>query len=289
MMGESMKGIYSIKNKVNNKVYIGKTLDSFNNRWNGHIYELNKKVHKNKHLNSAWNKYGEQNFEFCILEQVDDLETANIREKYWIQFYKSFNPVYGYNKTLGGDGGDTTIGLDNEQKLERNRKISANHSRHNKGKKMSEEVKEKIRKKQIGKTRSKEAIEKTSLKNKGKLRSDECREKLREQKIGKNNPMYGKEPTNKKNEIKQVNQEISKRTSGSRNGMYGKGEKVTGSKNGRATVNENQVLEIICLLKKGTHYKTIAQNMNISPGVVKSIEVGKTWKHITGGRIIKDN
>lgn len=60
-----MKGIYCIKNKINNKVYIGKAIN-VENRFKNHIKNLNNNSHKNKHLIASWNKHGERNFEFSI-------------------------------------------------------------------------------------------------------------------------------------------------------------------------------------------------------------------------------
>ena len=65
-------GVYSIVNKLNNKQYIGSTSESFRKRWNLHKYHLRNNKHKNSHLQYSWNKYGEENFEFIILEKCDD-------------------------------------------------------------------------------------------------------------------------------------------------------------------------------------------------------------------------
>ena len=64
-----ISGIYSITNKVNHKSYWG----SSNNimcRWYRHKSSLRKNKHENQHLQNAWNKYGENNFEFKIEEEL---------------------------------------------------------------------------------------------------------------------------------------------------------------------------------------------------------------------------
>ena len=58
-------GIYKITNLINNKFYIGSSSD-LKKRLYEHRRELNLGVHANKHLQSAWNKYGEENFKFEI-------------------------------------------------------------------------------------------------------------------------------------------------------------------------------------------------------------------------------
>lgn len=61
-------GIYGIRNIVNGKIYVGQTKD-FKHRWREHVRELNHNIHHNKHLQNAWNKYGEENFEFFVIEK----------------------------------------------------------------------------------------------------------------------------------------------------------------------------------------------------------------------------
>lgn len=102
-----MMGIYMIKNKINNKVYIGKSVD-ITHRWKyGHFNKLNKNKHENEYLQRSWNKYKENNFEFSIIEECSE-ELLNDKEKFWISHYKSSIPQYGYNGTEGGDGGKLT-------------------------------------------------------------------------------------------------------------------------------------------------------------------------------------
>lgn len=91
-------GIYKITNKVNNKCYIGQSKDIIK-RW-----KTEYKWHKlNNHLQSAFNKYGLENFDFEIIEECEP-SLLNEREKFWINVYNSFDRNFGYNKTLGGAG-----------------------------------------------------------------------------------------------------------------------------------------------------------------------------------------
>ena len=92
--------IYKIENKINHKMYIGKT-DYFavEMRWNQHLRSINSARCKNRALYAAMNKYGVENFEFSVIEKTDN---TSEREVYWIEFYNTYRN--GYNETLGGDG-----------------------------------------------------------------------------------------------------------------------------------------------------------------------------------------
>lgn len=96
-----MAYIYMVTNKINNKHYIGKTNFSIEQRWKQHLRDSNKYFIKNRPLYSAIQKYGNNNFFIELIEEVHESKSSE-REKYWIEFYKTFEN--GYNATLGGDG-----------------------------------------------------------------------------------------------------------------------------------------------------------------------------------------
>ncbi|MBT9788673.1 hypothetical protein GPK90_04850 [Clostridium sp. MCC344] len=77
MKKEKLIGVYQIKNVANGKIYIGSSKDIFT-RWKQHKAKLNKNAHVNEHLQKAWNKYGENNFIFSIVELCD---LNNLRKK----------------------------------------------------------------------------------------------------------------------------------------------------------------------------------------------------------------
>lgn len=92
-------GIYKIFNKVNDKLYIGSSINIVG-RWKKHIYDLNNGIHHNIHLQRAWNKYGEDNFGFKIIELVDGEDNLVEKEQYWIEQSNCCNPDFGYNLSL---------------------------------------------------------------------------------------------------------------------------------------------------------------------------------------------
>lgn len=79
-------GVYYIKNKVNNKIYVGSSKD-ITLRKVQHFSELRGGYHQNIHLQRSYDKYGESNFEFGILEVVEDMNSLYDREQFYIDLY----------------------------------------------------------------------------------------------------------------------------------------------------------------------------------------------------------
>lgn len=96
-----MSYIYKITNKVNQKIYIGKTSKTVAERWNEHLMQYNCIRNEKRPLYSAMRKYGVENFIIDIVEECS-YEIENEREIYWIAYYNSYHN--GYNATHGGDG-----------------------------------------------------------------------------------------------------------------------------------------------------------------------------------------
>jgi len=101
MKRKKICGIYIIKNNINNKIYIGQSID-IHKRWANHKNELKRNKHVNIHLQRAWNKYGEENFNFNILEKCNE-ESLSEKEINYINKYKSNIDMFGYNLTAGGE------------------------------------------------------------------------------------------------------------------------------------------------------------------------------------------
>lgn len=105
-MKKKLCGVYCIENKINQKKYIGMSRD-IKRRWAEHKTELNSHKHINSYLQSAWDKYGKENFVFYIVELCSE-KSLSMRECFYIQFYKTMSHECGYNLTIGGE--DTSIG-----------------------------------------------------------------------------------------------------------------------------------------------------------------------------------
>ncbi len=90
-------GIYKITNLINNKIYIGSCV-GFNQRKGQHKYRLRKGNHDNSHLQSSWNKYGEDAFIFELIEEVENLNNLLEREQHYIDTLNVCDRIVGYNK-----------------------------------------------------------------------------------------------------------------------------------------------------------------------------------------------
>lgn len=97
-----MIGIYKITNKINNKVYIGQSVQ-VNYRIKQHFRDaFNRNVHTYEYpLYRAIRKHGTENFNYEILEEVE-LEELTSREQYWIDYYNSI--ANGYNQVPAEEG-----------------------------------------------------------------------------------------------------------------------------------------------------------------------------------------
>lgn len=92
--------IYKIRNVVNDKFYVGSTVDSRKRFWS-HRKFLRLGTHDCIHLQRAWNKYGEDCFKFEIVEQLDNKEDLYPTEQKWLD--KHFGKDYCYNMAAHAD------------------------------------------------------------------------------------------------------------------------------------------------------------------------------------------
>jgi group I intron endonuclease len=146
--------IYMIKNKLDNKCYIGQTIEKdVNTRWRAHKRNMNSDGCRV--LYNAFRKYGLDNFDFKIIcisfdEFLDALE---------IDYISKFNSIApnGYNLESGGNKNKVfhpetckkiSLALTGKKHTEE-RKL--NNSNSQKGKKVSEESKKKMSESRKGK------------------------------------------------------------------------------------------------------------------------------------------
>ena len=108
--------IYKITNIQNNKVYIGQSIRPVNQRFRRHINDaINNKL--DTYFARAIRKYGKDNFYIKIIDKADNQKELNLKEIYWIKYYKATNEKYGYNETeaLNKCGGNTYKHKNNQE------------------------------------------------------------------------------------------------------------------------------------------------------------------------------
>jgi group I intron endonuclease len=170
-------GIYEIKNTTNGKRYIGSAID-FQTRFKAHLNALRKNKHPNRHLQFAWNKYGEQAFVFNVILYCSS-QNLLFYEQRALDVY---NTLYNLAPTAGSQLGVhfSDEGKANISKAKKGKSITkppprsdehrAAISKALKGKKLSEETRRKMseaQKNTVRKPRSEETKRKISESRKG--------------------------------------------------------------------------------------------------------------------------
>lgn len=189
-------GIYMIINKVNNKKYIGSSRN-LTQRRRSHLYKLRHGKHENNHLQNAFNKYGEENFKFDIIEEcsIEDLakkENENIKEWKTLLRDKGYNisPKTG-NKEVSQETRNKLSILAKNRTTEHKKKLAESRrgwnpskeirkkmSESHMGYQMPQEQKDKISKALKGRKASKEATANMSKARKGRIITKEQKEKI---------------------------------------------------------------------------------------------------------------
>lgn len=75
-------GLYFIRNLANGKKYIGSSTMRIIKRLEHHYRELRRNNHKNIHLQNAWNSYGEENFTFEVIINLDKSQCFIVEQEY---------------------------------------------------------------------------------------------------------------------------------------------------------------------------------------------------------------
>lgn len=246
-----LSGVYKIINNINEKVYVGSS-KNIRKRCLWHRSRLNSNKHHNKSLQRSWNKYGEENFSFEIIE-ISKEEHLIQREQYWIDVTECYKNENGYN-------------------------FNRDATKPNLNKKFSAETRAKLSNSKKGIKRSPETIEKLRIMNKGegnpfygKRHSEESKRKMSEKHIGK--------------ELTESQLESLKMGRGKRfhtEETYRKlSEANRGENSGTSKLKESEVIEILNHLKnKDKTYSRLAEEFGISITQISRIKNGLRWGYL---------
>lgn len=235
----------------NGKSYIGQTINDLKYRKNQHKKDYKNDKHKNIVFYRAIRKYGWDSIEWSIIDTTETQEELNEKEKYWINYYRTFIRFCdsnGYNMSLGGEG--------------------------NLGHKVSEKTKDKLRLLNLGKKASDETKHKMSLAREkykgenapmfGKNHTIEARKKMSETRKEENNALRGI-PKTDKHKIK---------ISNSRKG------KTVGENHPNVKITEEMAKNIKIRLSKGERPIDIIKDLNINDKIVYNIKSLSAWEYL---------
>lgn len=185
-MKDKISGIYYIKNIINNKLYIGQSIDVYT-RLSRHRTDL-RSGRDSKHLQRAYDKYGEDNFEFTMFMECS-VEDLDFWEKHYIAEWNTQDENFGYNL----DGGGSKSRLMSEE-------TKALMSQAQKGRIVSEETKKKlstnhadfsgVNNPNFGKTRSEQSRQKSRESNQKTWSDPELRARHSQIKAGQGTKQY---------------------------------------------------------------------------------------------------
>ena len=179
-----LSGIYCIKNKLDGKCYIGLS-NNFIKRIAYHFKILRLGKHYNIHLQRAFTKDGENNFEWHILFECS-ISSLDYLERFYIKIYRANDRIYGYNIEAGGNISKITS-EETKQKLSIAWKFRPQLSKEtrekiadsNRGKKRSAEIRKRFCDAQKNRPPiSEETRRKMSVSQKGRIVTEETRIKI---------------------------------------------------------------------------------------------------------------
>lgn len=247
--------IYCIRNTANEKRYIGSAKD-FSRRKYEHLKQLKNGTHGNRHLLRAWRTYGSGQFQFYVVEYVNDVTKLIPREQYWIDVMQPEYNICKYaGSRLGMQHGEETRRIIGEASIARWKSRPGSML----GKTLSPESRAKIAAARIGKRLSPESIAKreaTKLENRlaresmgifSQRRSDELR------RVRKNSPEHKLKCSLK---------------------LRGEGHPLS-------KLTEKDVTDIRRIwLAGGRSQQSIADQFGVAQAYISSIVLGKSWKHV---------
>ena len=180
--------IYKIINLVNDKFYVGSTTNK-RERFRTHRNKLRRGVHHCAHLQAAWNKYGEEKFDFCVVQEVPHGQNLQEAEDQWLS--EHYGKPYCYN--TGKRSGAPWRGMDKQKHPNFGQAVSESQKSAISATLKAYYAENYYNHPRVGKTHSEETKAKISATKKAnpvrywlaKERSEETKQKIRDAQHGK--------------------------------------------------------------------------------------------------------
>lgn len=190
----STSGIYKIVCVPTGKVYIGSAVNILH-RCQTHRSALRSNTHPNQYLQRAWNKYGEQSFDFLVVELILSPFLVE-REQYWIDRLRCSDTRRGFNLSpTAGSSLGVKHSAESRQKWSDMRRGKKRRSPSPEsirarsmlltGRRHSEETRKKMSESHKGLPRSEEHRRNLSISLKGRIVTEETRQRIREANTGR--------------------------------------------------------------------------------------------------------
>ena len=152
-MVEKVSGIYRIVCVKNGRYYFGSSKD-IQKRWSWHRYALRRGNHHNIHLQRTYDKYGEEEFRFELVEMVSKDKLVSVEQLYLVEHVGKSNC---FNIATNANGGVGNV-LTDEHKAKISKALKGRTPKNidflhtfkgMEGKKHSDEVKQKMSEKHL--------------------------------------------------------------------------------------------------------------------------------------------
>lgn len=167
---DRVSGIYMIRSiSKSDRFYVGSSID-VHQRWSEHKSSLARGYHSSSKLQNHYNKYGEDDLSYVLLETCEDWELL-LREQYYLD---NFKPFFNNSKIAGSRLG-----------MRFSRKSKKKMSDSQRGRKASPETRAKQSAAHKGKPKSAEWRKKIGDSNRGKKLSKATKRKLSAARLGR--------------------------------------------------------------------------------------------------------
>lgn len=196
--------VYLLTNTASSKRYVGKTINTLEERWVGHVRSAFRDD-TDMYICRAIAKHGPDAFTREVLEECSDDDLLG-RERHWIAKLGTHVSKGGYNLTLGGEGLHGYVFSEESKELMRQKALGRKHNNETR-QKMSDSAKargtnfvalEAMRKANTGATRSDETKQRISAAQKGRSVSQETRDKISKAGLGRKTSEATKEKFRKR-------------------------------------------------------------------------------------------